>query len=113
LRIRVLLFILVVVASDPLLRQGEAAADLSTSLAEVARGDDPERVERVDNEAIDEPGFAVVGAKARLPRTPSLASVLAARMPDTVCTRPFPDGVVVARHGGSTRTHVRLMRLLI
>ena len=65
---RVLLLLCLALAIfDPLLRHWEAAKDFSVSLAELNGGVDRSEMEPVDDEAIDEPGVAIVKAGTELP----------------------------------------------
>jgi hypothetical protein len=68
-----LLACLLVVASDALLRQREAASDLARSLAEVGPGGQANVVEPVDEEPLDQPGQALVKAFAGVAYTDALA----------------------------------------
>lgn len=62
-----LLLCLALAIFDPLLRHWEAAKDFAVSLAELSGGALRNEMEPVDDEAIDEPGVAIVRAGTELP----------------------------------------------
>jgi hypothetical protein len=114
----VFLLCLVAAASDPLLRQWEAAHDLAVSLAEVVQGGQRNVIEPPDDAALDEPGQAVLNAGPRLPSADNLAAAEALptpALPVPVAHRTDPRRLaeqVPRPPAGSPDRHPLLQRFL-